>query len=220
MCSPESAKPGRWRRLRGVLECPICVLGGSYRKCIGSTQSLLWSCSVAERQRGGAKLTPAGEKTLLLYRRMESEALAATEPAWKEFCRLLKKSPGKPGMREDKRRTAGLRRRRARALVRQNYRKIEALSELHVRILYRMRNNSLSNTAARALAIAVIAGLAAGCASGPSGSGGTAALPDSGAVQGRDLGRGGATSGGLSSVDPSGNAADYSVYDARQMQKQ
>jgi hypothetical protein len=114
-----------------------------------------------------------------------------------------------------------LRRRRAWALVRQNYRsKIEALSELHVRILYRMRNNSLSNTAARALAIAVIAGLAAGCASGPSGSGGTAALPDSGAVQGRDLGRGGATSGGLSSVDPSGNAADYSVYDARQMEKQ
>jgi hypothetical protein len=30
------------------------------------------------------------------------------------------------------------------------------------------------------------------------------------AVQGRDLGKGGATSGGLSSLDPTGNAADHS----------
>lgn len=80
-----------------------------------------------------------------------------------------------------------------------------------------MKSNSFGDIAGRAIAIAVIAGLAAGCASGPSGSGGTASLPDSGTVQGRDLGRGGATSGGISSLDPSGNAADYSVYDARQM---
>jgi hypothetical protein len=82
-----------------------------------------------------------------------------------------------------------------------------------------MRSISSSSIAVRAITIALMAGLAAGCASGPSGSGGTAALPDSGSVQGRDLGRGGATSGGLSSLDPSGNAADYSVYDARQMFK-
>jgi molybdate transport repressor ModE-like protein len=37
------------------------------------------------KTRGGAKLTPAGEKALVDYRRMEDEALAATEPAWKEF---------------------------------------------------------------------------------------------------------------------------------------
>jgi hypothetical protein len=69
-----------------------------------------------------------------------------------------------------------------------------------------------------ALAIAGVAGLA-GCASAPGGSGGTAALNESSAVQGRDLGRGGATSGGMSSLDRSGNAADYSVYDARQIQQ-
>ncbi len=58
------------------------------------------------KTRGGAKLTPAGKKALMLYRRMESEALAATEPAWKEFCGLLKKSPGKPAIWEKKRRGA------------------------------------------------------------------------------------------------------------------
>jgi hypothetical protein len=58
----------------------------------------------------------------------------------------------------------------------------------------------------------------AGCAT--SGGGGTAALNDTGRVQGRDLGRGGATSGGISSLEQSGNAADYSVYDARQLEGQ
>lgn len=67
------------------------------------------------------------------------------------------------------------------------------------------------------LGLAVVMGVA-GCATGR--SGGTAALDESSRVQGRDLGRGGATSGGLSSVDPSGNAADYSVYDARRLQQQ
>ncbi len=67
-----------------------------------------------------------------------------------------------------------------------------------------------------ALALWVLAGLA-GCATGN--SGGTAALHDSGAVQGRDLGRGGATAGGLSSLDRSeNNNQDFSVYDARQLQ--
>ena len=72
---------------------------------------------------------------------------------------------------------------------------------------------------ALALAIAGIAELTAGCATGPGSrsSGGTAALPESSAVQGRDLGRGGATSGGISSLDTTGNAADWSVYDAREM---
>ena len=63
-----------------------------------------------------------------------------------------------------------------------------------------------------------VAGMLMGCAT--NGPGGTAALSGSGRVQGRDWGRGGATSGGVSSVDPSGNAADYSVYDARQVEGQ
>ncbi len=71
------------------------------------------------------------------------------------------------------------------------------------------------------LRIAAIAGITVlgGCANLPRGSGGTAALHESSEVQGRDLGRGGATSGGISSLDPSGNAADYSIYDAQQLQQ-
>jgi len=65
-----------------------------------------------------------------------------------------------------------------------------------------------------ALLIAGMSGLA-GCASRPAG-GGTASIRSTSSVQGRDLGRGGATSGGISSLDPSGNAADWSVYDARE----
>jgi hypothetical protein len=68
-----------------------------------------------------------------------------------------------------------------------------------------------------ALAVALAISGLAGCATGH--GGGTAALPDAGAVQGRDLGRGGATSGGLSSLDPGDNAADFSVYDARHLQR-
>jgi len=71
--------------------------------------------------------------------------------------------------------------------------------------------------AAAAIALLAMAGLA-GCAS--SSGGGTASLNNSGSVQGRDLGRGGATSGGLSSLDRGDNSADLSVYDARQMQDQ
>jgi len=51
------------------------------------------------RRRRCDLLTPAGELALALYRRMEGEALAATEPAWKEFCGLLKpalRRGGKP----------------------------------------------------------------------------------------------------------------------------
>ena len=69
----------------------------------------------------------------------------------------------------------------------------------------------------KAFATAIIAGTIAGCASSDH-SGGTAALDMSAPVQGRDLGRGGATTGGNSSLDTSGNAADWSVYDAREEQ--
>jgi hypothetical protein len=80
-----------------------------------------------------------------------------------------------------------------------------------------MKRYLLSMDRVRPIALALaIAGLA-GCATGH--GGGTAALPDSGAVQGRDLGRGGATSGGLSSLDPGDNSADFSVYDARHLQR-
>lgn len=76
---------------------------------------------------------------------------------------------------------------------------------------------SVAKTFALALAFAAIAGFTSGCANPAQRSGGTAALGGSSNVQGRDLGRGGATSGGVSSLDPSGNAADYSIYDARQI---
>jgi hypothetical protein len=67
------------------------------------------------------------------------------------------------------------------------------------------------------LVAAIIGGLMGGCASESKGSGGTASLTKYGGVEGRDWGRGGATSGSISSLDPSGNAADWSVVDAREM---
>jgi len=78
-------------------------------------------------------------------------------------------------------------------------------------------HGAMLKAAAAAIALLAMAGLA-GCAS--SSGGGTASLNNSGSVQGRDLGRGGATSGGLSSLDRGDNSADLSVYDARQMQDQ
>ena len=50
-------------------------------------------------------------------------------------------------------------------------------------------------------------------------SGGTVAIQNYSPVQGRDWGRGGATAGGISSLEPGGNAADWSVYQAREMQR-
>ena len=79
-----------------------------------------------------------------------------------------------------------------------------------------MKDISIGKAAALALAVAGV-GMLAGCASVT--GGGTAALPDSSGVQGRDLGRGGATTGGVSSLSGGGNAADWSVYDARQEAK-
>ena len=78
-------------------------------------------------------------------------------------------------------------------------------------------HGAMLKAAAAAIALLAMAGLA-GCAS--SSGGGTASLNNSGSVQGRDLGRGGATSGGLSSLDRGDNSSDLSVYDARQMQDQ
>jgi molybdate transport system regulatory protein len=49
---------------------------------------------VVELHRGGktrgAKLTPAGKKALALYRRMEKEAIEATEETWREFCAMVR----------------------------------------------------------------------------------------------------------------------------------
>ena len=42
--------------------------------------------------RGGASLTAAGERALKLYRKMEMEALEATEPTWRKFRELLASS--------------------------------------------------------------------------------------------------------------------------------
>lgn len=40
--------------------------------------------------KGGASLTPAGEKVLRIYRDMESASQKAAGPAWKRLQRLLK----------------------------------------------------------------------------------------------------------------------------------
>jgi molybdate transport system regulatory protein len=110
--------PGKADVLAGIRETGSLAatarnLGMSYMRAWRLVQEMhrLYAKPLVELQRGGkarggARLTPAGEKALLLYRRMESEALAATEPAWKEFCGLLKKSPRRAGIRENKRRTA------------------------------------------------------------------------------------------------------------------
>ncbi len=86
-------------RETGSLAATARSLGMSYMRAWRLVREMhrLYAKPLVELQRGGrtkggAKLTRAGEKVLLLYRRMESEALAATEPAWKEFCKLLKPS--------------------------------------------------------------------------------------------------------------------------------
>jgi hypothetical protein len=57
-----------------------------------------------------------------------------------------------------------------------------------------------------------------GCATnGKSARAGVPPPSDLYAVQGRDIGRGGATSGGISSLDPTGNAADHSFMEERQL---
>jgi hypothetical protein len=86
-----------------------------------------------------------------------------------------------------------------------------------------MKQHLLDSGIARALGFSLaVAGVAAlaGCAGVSGNSGGTASLNVNSPVQGRDLGRGGATSGGISSLERWSNASDFSVYDARQMQAQ
>ncbi len=78
-----------------------------------------------------------------------------------------------------------------------------------------MKIRTLKGIAVKVAAVGLLAGGLGGCATGN--SGGTAALHQSGQLKGRDVGRGGATSGGLSSLDTNGNAADRSIYDARQI---
>jgi len=75
-----------------------------------------------------------------------------------------------------------------------------------------MKRSSFRVIAARICAIAVIA-VSAGCTTTGGSRAGTADIDLSGGVRGRDLGRGGATSGGVSSLDQGGNAADYSGYE-------
>ena len=44
-------------------------------------------------ERGSSALTPTGERVLQLYRRMEADALRATERRWTEFQQLLRSTP-------------------------------------------------------------------------------------------------------------------------------
>ncbi len=67
--------------------------------------------------------------------------------------------------------------------------------------------------------MAAAAASLAGCQTPRPNSKGTAALPyDPYGVTGRDLGRGGATTGGVSSMDPTNNASDLSVPEARELE--
>ncbi|MGB8355748.1 MAG: LysR family transcriptional regulator [Chthoniobacteraceae bacterium] len=96
--------PGKADVLSAILETGSLAatarsLGMSYMRAWRLVQEMhqLYAKPLVELQRGGqtkggARLTPAGEKALSLYRQMESEALAATELAWKEFCGLIKPS--------------------------------------------------------------------------------------------------------------------------------
>lgn len=94
--------PGKADLLSGISEtgslaAAARALGMSYMRAWRLIQEMhkLYAQPLVELHRGGgpkggATLTPAGQKALLLYRRMEVEALAATEPAYQEFCSLLK----------------------------------------------------------------------------------------------------------------------------------
>lgn len=42
------------------------------------------------KQKGGARLTPAGTRILELYRRLETESIQATKKIWKEIQRQLR----------------------------------------------------------------------------------------------------------------------------------
>jgi molybdate transport system regulatory protein len=93
--------PGKADLLAGIAETGSLTaaarrMGMSYMRAWRLVQEMheLYAKPLVELQRGGsekggAKLTPAGEKALSLYRQMEAEALAATEPAWKKFRKLL-----------------------------------------------------------------------------------------------------------------------------------
>jgi hypothetical protein len=75
----------------------------------------------------------------------------------------------------------------------------------------------MAKSAALILITAALPWLTTGCATTPASGGGTAAIQeDPYSPSGRDLGRGGATSSGLSSLDPTGNAQDLSVEEARE----
>jgi molybdate transport system regulatory protein len=54
------------------------------------------------RARGGAKVTAAGKRVLRLYRRMENEALEATETSWKEFAGMINPAGSEPEKRPAK----------------------------------------------------------------------------------------------------------------------
>ena len=83
-----------------------------------------------------------------------------------------------------------------------------------------MKSHLFNTMALKSIALALSVSGFAGCSTTSpfvANPRGTAALPlDPYAVQGRDLDKGAATAGPVSSLDPTGNAADWSVYDARQ----
>ena len=81
----------------GSLSGAARSIGMSYMRAWKLLQSMQENFTepLVELHRGGknqgAKLTPAGEKALTLYRKMENEALAATEATWRKFRSLVKK---------------------------------------------------------------------------------------------------------------------------------
>ncbi len=81
----------------GSLAAAARSLGMSYMRAWKLVQGMqkAFAEPLVELQRGGktqgAKLTPTGEKALGLYRKMETEALAASAKTWREFCGIVRR---------------------------------------------------------------------------------------------------------------------------------
>jgi hypothetical protein len=73
-----------------------------------------------------------------------------------------------------------------------------------------MKSRSTGVLAVCAIAVSILTEIVAGCANNGAAERSTA-TSNTYAVTGRDRGRGGAASGGVSSLDPTGNAADHSA---------
>lgn len=76
----------------GSIRAAASELGMSYMRAwtLVKTMNAVFRAPLVEKERGGAdqggaQLTPAGQKVLQLYRRIEEKAARATEALWKKL---------------------------------------------------------------------------------------------------------------------------------------